>query len=95
MLAMVVREWLKLGCYVQECQTRAGMSLLLLELALDRMPLPPLLLMTGVQPQLQVLQVSRYCVALCGSARRSNRLHALPSKGSRSIGRSDQKHWAF
>lgn len=37
------------------------MSLLLLELALDRMLLPPLQLMTGVQPQLQVLQVSQCC----------------------------------
>lgn len=37
------------------------MSPLLLELDLDRMPLPPLLLMNGVQPQLQVLQVSHYC----------------------------------
>ena len=36
------------------------MSLLLPELVLDRMPLPPRLLMTGVQPQLQVLQVSHH-----------------------------------
>ena len=48
-------------CCVQECPTRAGMSLLLLELDLGRMHLLLLLPMTGAQPQLQVvLQVSVY-----------------------------------
>ena len=43
----------------QVCQTRAGMSLLLLELALDRMHPLPLLLMSGVLPPLLALQVSQ------------------------------------
>lgn len=49
-----------LVCCMQESQIRAGTSPLQLELALDKMLLLPLLLMIGVQLQLQVLQVSVY-----------------------------------
>ena len=44
--------------WLQVSQIRAGMSLPLLVLALDRTPLLPLQLMNGVLPLLLVLQVS-------------------------------------
>ena len=48
--------------WLQVSQIRAGTSLPLLGLALDRMPLLPLQLMSGVLPPLLVLQVGNYFV---------------------------------
>ncbi len=50
--------------WLQVSQIRAGMSLPLLGLALDRTPLLPLQLMNGVLPLLLVLQVSNLLVVL-------------------------------